>query len=326
MSSDSVAVKEVNPRFLDDIGNEPKQMLAPISGYEREPLMSLKGAVKPLLNIVPELTAYMWVAMANSKHGSDGLTPDESAAIHLYTMEGSGQKNSLYYLLNCALREIDRRRLIPWFGYLKLLLTALFKLPSVKATVWRGVSADLSQEYAEGSFRTWWALSSCTNRIKVLGSPSYIGNAGVRTLFSIDCENGKSIRTHSYFKNEDEILLMPGTYLEVVSEINLAEGLHVVHLQEKEPPVQLLIPPFALGTDVSQNSSTLADADDITTSDKNTLENSSTQADLGFMPEVINREMNVREGATVIQSREEESIDSPRLVGLTTKESSLVNT
>ncbi|CAF1171715.1 unnamed protein product [Didymodactylos carnosus] len=44
------------------------------------------------------------------------------------------------------------------------------------------------------------------------------------------------------------------------------------------------------------------------------------------MPEVINREMNVREGATVIQSREEESIDSPRLVGLTTKEPSLVNT
>ncbi|CAF0759221.1 unnamed protein product [Didymodactylos carnosus] len=299
-------------------------MLAPISGYDKKPLMSLEETVKPLLNILPELTLYIWVAMENSKHGLDGLISDESAAIHLYTMEWSGQKNSLYYLLNCALREIARQRLIPWSGYLKLLLTALFKLPPVEATVWRGVRADLSQEYVEGSFRTWWALSSCTNRIKVLESPSYIGNVGVRTLFSINCQNGKSIRTHSYFKKEDKILLMPGTCFEVVTEMNLAEGLHIIHLQEKEPPVQLLTSPFALATNVSQNSSTLADADDIATPEKNILGNLSTRAEVSFTPEIISTEV-IREDAPIIQSVEE-PINTPPFVGYSTKELSLVNT
>jgi len=37
-------------------------------------------------------------------------------------------------------------------------------------------------------------------------------NVGTRTLFSIETINGRTIRSHSHFTIEDEILLLPGTY------------------------------------------------------------------------------------------------------------------
>jgi hypothetical protein len=37
-------------------------------------------------------------------------------------------------------------------------------------------------------------------------------NVGTRTRFSIEIINGRTIRSHSHFTTEDEILLLPGTY------------------------------------------------------------------------------------------------------------------
>lgn len=45
----------------------------------------------------------------------------------------------LYEDLNRLLRDEDRDKLRVYFPYLKLLLTALDKLPDVEATVYRGV-------------------------------------------------------------------------------------------------------------------------------------------------------------------------------------------
>ncbi|CAF4436489.1 unnamed protein product, partial [Didymodactylos carnosus] len=145
----------------------------------------------------------------------------------------------------------DRRQLVPWSAYLKLLLTALWKLPTVTDTVWRGVRTNLSNDYKRDTICTWWAVSSCTSSIEVLESSVYVGNTGQRTIFSIQCQRGKRIRHHSYFQKEEEILLMPGTYLKVVSQMNAADGLHIIHLKEIEPPIQLLLPPF----DTSKNPS-----------------------------------------------------------------------
>ncbi|CAF1623207.1 unnamed protein product, partial [Didymodactylos carnosus] len=40
---------EINPRFAaEDVRDEPSQMLRPILGYEKEALVSLEDAVKPL--------------------------------------------------------------------------------------------------------------------------------------------------------------------------------------------------------------------------------------------------------------------------------------
>ncbi|CAF1660384.1 unnamed protein product [Adineta ricciae] len=154
-------------------------------------------------------------------------------------------RSSLYSQLNRTLKQVDRTKLRPWFRYLKLFLTALAKLPCAPhQTVWRGVRKDQSADYPPGAEVTWWAFSSCTTSLNVLESDLYLGNAGTRTLFSIETINGRTIRSHSHFTTEDEILLLPGTYLEVKSRLNPAPDLHIVHLQQKVPPHILLEPPF----------------------------------------------------------------------------------
>ncbi|CAF1249002.1 unnamed protein product [Rotaria sordida] len=183
----------------------------------------------------------------NSTEPEDGLSPDESAAIHLYTLEWDVHENSLYMALNRTLRLADRTKLQPWFKYLKLFLTGFYKLPRSKHTlVWRGVREDLSSLYPKGKEFAWWAFSSCTAALSVLESPNYLGKSGIRTMFSIQTKTGKEIRAHSYFENEDEILLPPGIYPKVIDSLNPAEGLHIIQLREIPPPYQMLAEPFDL--------------------------------------------------------------------------------
>lgn len=245
----SPSFEYINPRYLLGTGNEPKQLLQPISGYASEPLLPLEEACEPLLDIVPRLSTYIWIAKQNSKDPTHDLTQDESAAIHLYTMEwdsGDNQpRGSLYAHLNRTLKEIDRTKLRPWFRYLKLFLTALVKLPlESRQTVWRGVRKNYSEDYPPGTEVTWWGFSSCTTSLSVLESDLYLGNVGTRTLFSIETTNARTIRAHSHFKVEDEILLLPGTVFEVKSRLNPAPDLYLIHLCQKRPPHDLLDPPF----------------------------------------------------------------------------------
>jgi hypothetical protein len=239
----------INPRYLSALSDEPKQLLEPISGYAREPLLSLEEACEPLLTIVPRLPAHIWIAKQNSKNPTDDLTQDESAAIRLYTMEWDASADepraSLYVHLNRTLKLIDRTKLRPWFRYLKLFLTGLAKLPCApRQTVWRGVRKNHSADYPPGAEVTWWAFSSCTTSLSVLESDLYLGNTGTRTLFSIETINARTVRSHSHFTTEDEILLLPGTFFEVKSRLNPAPDLYLIHLQQKVPTHCLLEPPF----------------------------------------------------------------------------------
>jgi hypothetical protein len=84
--------------------------------------------------------------------------------------------------------------------------------------------------------QAWWALNSCTLSLKILESPIYLGKQGTRTLFSIETQSGRRIRSHSYFKHEEEILLLPGTFFQVISHLSPADNLHIIHLKGKQPP------------------------------------------------------------------------------------------
>ena len=124
------AANEINHRLLSNFKDEPKRMLKSISHYDREPLVTLEEACKPLETILDdELPENVKIAKINSKNTKHPLSADDSAAIHLYTMEWNERENSLYIILNQTLREPDRSKLRPWYRYMKLLLTALFKLP-----------------------------------------------------------------------------------------------------------------------------------------------------------------------------------------------------
>ena len=242
VTSNSVRMTHVSARFLD--GSEERlNALAPLRGYAEGPLVSLKAAAEKVRKLVDDVDSRVWTAMERCRDPSDGLTRDESAAIVLYTIEWDPSHPSLYAVLNQTLRLEDRRKLTPWFPYLKLVLTGLFKLPSICCTIWRGVHGDLRSQYRQGETITWWGFSSCTITLNILQDSQYLGTSGPRTLFAIDCVNGKDIRRHSYFAQEDEVLLLPCTHLQVIGHLTSRENLHIIHLREVSPPVMLLEPP-----------------------------------------------------------------------------------
>ncbi|CAF4021445.1 unnamed protein product [Rotaria sp. Silwood1] len=233
-----------------DVYDEPvTQLLAPIKGYQDMPLVPLEKTLEPISHFFNGIEENAWVAKENCRNPPEGLTQDESASIHLYTMQFDGGP-SLFYVLNRTLRAENRQDIQPWFSFLKLFLTALYKLPSRAQTVWRGVrDVDLSSKYPKGKRLAWWGVSSCTTNVEVLKNKQFLGDTDTRTIFSIECQNGKAISRHSYFQNtEEEVILMPGSYFEVIGQLNPAAGLHIIQLKEIEPPFPLVKPPFIKST------------------------------------------------------------------------------
>ena len=197
------------------INNEAN--IDPIIGYSEVPLLPLAKACAPLVNIIYNILFYVQLA------------------IH----------KTLYSMLNYTLKTGDRKDLQPYFRYLKLFLTAVAKLPCISSrTVWRGVTKDLSANFTPDASVTWWGFSSCTSTMTVLASSTYLGNTGPRTLFSIEAINGRTIRAHSDFVSEDEILLLPGTHMIVQSKLKPAVDLHIIHLKQVIPNETLLELPF----------------------------------------------------------------------------------
>ncbi|CAF1568691.1 unnamed protein product [Rotaria sp. Silwood1] len=216
-------------RFTD-LYNEPiDHLLSPIKGYQDKPLVSLLEAVEHVSGFFNEIEDNVYVALHNCRKPADGLNQQESASIHLYTMQFDGGPT-----------------LKPWFSFLKLFLTALHSLPSQSKRVWRGIrGVDLSSKYKTGTQFAWWGVSSCTTAMEILESDQFLGKHGTRTLFSIECINGKSVAAHSYFKDtEKEVILMPGSYFEVIGQLNPAKKLHIIELKEITPPINLIKPPF----------------------------------------------------------------------------------
>ena len=56
--------------------------------------------------------------------------------------------------------------------FLRLLFEATDAIGKRPATLWRGIAADLYEEYAPGSLVTWWSVSSCTADEEVVLSSS----------------------------------------------------------------------------------------------------------------------------------------------------------
>jgi hypothetical protein len=202
-------------------------------------------SVATLTAIVDGVQAFAWAstqfASNLSASGMGASTADEAAAIHLYTSAWVQPECSLYHIMNKALREQDRSKLLPFFSYLKLLLTSLLHLPRFKGSVWRGVKADLRSSYPKGKKLFWWSFSSCTREMQALESDLFLGKDGIRTLFRIDeCTRAVDIQPFSSFKSEAEVLLIPGAYLEVVDVGDMGHGLVIITLKQIKPPFEML--------------------------------------------------------------------------------------
>lgn len=224
-------------RFTDVV-EEPLEFLSPIGGYEEMPLVSLGEAVEKLVHLLPAVQRYADIAKQRCKNSVDGLSPDESASIMLYSMQWKPLDKCLYVALNTTLRCADRENLKPWFLYLRLFISALSHLPPLRETIYRGIKLDLSNEYKIGETIIWWGFSSCTTDVTVLQSELFLGKEDTRTMFTVTCESARSIKKHSYYPTEDEMLIFAGTQFKVTGCLDQGD-LHIIQLRETQPPFPL---------------------------------------------------------------------------------------
>ena len=232
---------------MSDFTAEPKRILPPIKGYENQPLVTLEQAVQPLLALVPEIEQMVWTVKQNCEKPQDHLTPDESASIMLYTLEWEPVESSFYFILNTTLRSQNRQELKPWFLYLRLVIYALAKLPSLPSrTMYRGVQIDMSKEFMKEKTFVWWSFSSCTSTIDII--KHFLGAKGPRTIVNIECDSAKDISRHSFYQIENEILLYPARQFKVISSLDAGNQLHIIQLKEIQPPFPLIHIPQIIAT------------------------------------------------------------------------------
>jgi hypothetical protein len=147
--------------------------------------------------------------LAKSRAGGPikSMSADKYGAIVLYT------GNSIYRELNRALREVHAE--VPkYLRYLRLLFEAMDAMPTRSVRLWRGIAADLYDEYEPGKVITWWSVSSTTADESVArGFMSQLG--GVASLIILDTKSALDITPLSVYPKEKESLLAPGTRLKV---------------------------------------------------------------------------------------------------------------
>jgi hypothetical protein len=196
---------------------------SPIFGYQDLSVTTLEEAVKSIVVYVPGLDVYADNAKKSCRKNTE-LTPDESAAIYLYTMQ-----TPFHSKLNDRLRAENRDKLIPWFAFLKLFINALGKLPSLATTVWRGVVSDIHFDFASDPVQTWWTVNSCSKDLKVI--EFYLDGKG--TVFAIEAIHGKDIAKYSAIPGDQEVVLMPGTHLHLKCDpLEIQNGPSIVSFKE----------------------------------------------------------------------------------------------
>jgi hypothetical protein len=195
----------------------------PVFDYEDYPILSIEEALEYVISDIPRVMDYVKTAKNKCNRISNILTLDESAAVYLYSMP-----SPVYDHLNKALRAQDHNTLKPWLAFLKLFITALEKLPSIRATVWRGVSHDDSLTFVENDVQYWWSVNSCSKAPNII--KPFLGENG--TIFAIDVINGKDISTFSMNFEEQEVILMPGSRVRRKNEsLSLSDHI-ILHLEE----------------------------------------------------------------------------------------------
>jgi uracil DNA glycosylase len=223
--------RELHKLYLDrlqEVQEEAQAVLPPVVGVLASAPLAFPEALAPLVGVIAGLEHFLKRSHEYARHnaGPEGnLSVDEVAAVYLYTTESLFHKR-----LNAALRDPDRDKIRPFFGYLRLLLGALPKLKGYTGSLWRGVAADLRPQYPRGKTLTWWGVSSCTAKRSV--AAGFIGSTGRRTLFEVVPLEAASIRRYSAFTGEDEYLLAPGARLKVTDVETEPGGLATITLEE----------------------------------------------------------------------------------------------
>ncbi|CAB9524817.1 polymerase 1 [Seminavis robusta] len=197
--------EEVSPQNVDG---------SPIDGLEQLPVPTTLRAAASSISDLGSINSSRTrgESLASKKAGNpvaDSMGPELYAAILLYT------GNSIYRELNRCLR-LEWKSARKYWNYLRLYFAAMECMPRKKETLWRGIAADLYDEYEPGKIITWWTVSSCTSDKSVAQNfMSQLG--GKATLLTLHTLKACDISALSFYPHERESLLSPGTKLKVLS-------------------------------------------------------------------------------------------------------------
>lgn len=197
--------EEVSPQDVDG---------SPIAGVHELPVpKTLKAAAASVADKHSiDSSCSRGKELAKSKAGDpvvDDMDPELYAAILLYT------GNSIYRELNRCLR-VEWKGAKKYWNYLRLYFEAANALPKKEVTLWRGIAADLFDEYQPGKIIKWWTVSSCTSDKSV--AENFMSQLGSKaTLLTLKTKTACDISGLSFYPHEQESLLSPGVKLRVLS-------------------------------------------------------------------------------------------------------------
>lgn len=196
---------------------ESSASISPVEGVMELPVPnSLDAAAGSVVKSSHEITASnkKGAQLAKKQVGKPRrkMTEKEYAAIMLYT------SNAIYKDLNQALRDNNRSKVKKYFKYLRLFFESMDALPKQKRKLWRGLSVDLHKnpQYKVGGTVVWWGISSCTSDEKVAKGFAH-GCGGKATVITVESKTAADISQVTFYSNEKESLLSPGTQLKVKS-------------------------------------------------------------------------------------------------------------
>jgi hypothetical protein len=220
-----------------------------IQGLDATPLSSLLEAVKYIAGDGAPSQAQLSVGCDAALQKADallaagpdehGLTRDEIAAIHLYTQE----LMSMYRALNKALWSQKRGAVKPYWGFIRLLQHALFKVPKCEdGAIYRGIKnpyepiteigmlAKATQGGGSGEPEIWWGFSSCSTDLQA--TKAFLGQSGTRVLYTIEGgSSARDVRKYSEFPKEAEVLMPFGSAFTVVTAMQ-TQALLLVTLRQ----------------------------------------------------------------------------------------------
>ena len=146
------------------------------------------------------------------------LTATEAQTVAVYTMDarqhGGLREQSIFYVYNAVLRMGEPQAVQQWCAFSYVFCSALDKLPSVQATVFRGLDLPLTQLshlYTKGS--TIWLnalTSTTTDRSQTLVQFGQGASGRPGTLMQIIAVDAKDIQAFSPYP-ESELVIPPNS-------------------------------------------------------------------------------------------------------------------
>lgn len=215
-----------------DMLNEPliEENPRKVSFNENSTILNIDKAIEPLREFFPNLQHFLDLIKEKCVQPHDGLTPDESAAIMLYTIDSEPVEQCFQYVLNEILRKKDSKKLQLWIFYLDLFFRGISRLKSISKKIYRSIEFDLTETYPLHRRFTWWSFALC--RSSMDNDDTWKNSTKKRTLFSIDCQSAKDISHHTFYDGEDQILLLDGSQFQVTSSIKITENEQKIDLKE----------------------------------------------------------------------------------------------